>query len=58
MMVYIRAKEKGEVIDFRESAPKRAHPNLFKGDPDKGIRGENNTMKFYVFAIVRNQFVV
>ena len=39
MLVYIKAKEKGEVIDFREAAPKGAHPGLFRGDPEKGIRG-------------------
>ena len=40
MMVYNRDKEKGEVIDFREAAPKGAHPHLFHGDATKGIRGE------------------
>ena len=39
MLVYTKAEEKGEVIDFREAAPKGAHPGLFRGDPAKGIRG-------------------
>ncbi len=42
MMVYNKKKEKGEVIDFREAAPRAAHPNLFKGDAEKGIRGNND----------------
>lgn len=40
MLVYIKEKERGEVIDFRESAPNGAHPGLFRGNPEKGIRGQ------------------
>eukprot|EP00794_Sanderia_malayensis_P013924 gene13924-15375_t len=39
MMVYSKEKEKGEVIDFREAAPLGAQPNLFKGNPENGIKG-------------------
>ena len=46
MMVYNKEKEKGEVIDFREAAPKGAHPGLFQGDPVKGIRGKSKRPRF------------
>jgi len=39
MLVYTKANEEGAVIDFREAAPGGAHPGLFRGDPNKGIRG-------------------
>ncbi|XP_065664293.1 glutathione hydrolase 1 proenzyme [Hydra vulgaris] len=39
MMVYIRELKKATVIDFRETAPSKAHENLFGGDANKGIRG-------------------
>ena len=39
MLVYTKAKEEGAVIDFREAAPGGANPGLFRGDPNKGIRG-------------------
>lgn len=39
MMVYQAKSEKGTVIDFRETAPQKAHKDLFGGDASKGIRG-------------------
>jgi len=39
MMVYEAKKKQGSVIDFRETAPGKAHKDLFGGDPTKGIRG-------------------
>ena len=39
MMVYIRELKKAIVIDFRETAPSKAHEDLFGGDANKGIRG-------------------
>lgn len=39
MMVYQAKKKLGTVIDFRETAPQKAHKDLFGGDPEKGIRG-------------------
>lgn len=39
MMVFIREKRQGTVIDFRESAPRNADKDLFGGDTEKGIKG-------------------
>ena len=39
MLVYLHKSGQGTVIDFRESAPSKAHKDLFNGDASKGIRG-------------------
>lgn len=39
MMVYDSHKRSAEMIDFRETAPRRAGVDLFKGDPMNGILG-------------------
>ena len=39
MLVYMKAKKEARVIDFRESAPHNSDENLFKGNPENGIRG-------------------
>eukprot|EP00111_Clytia_hemisphaerica_P007417 TCONS_00021559-protein len=39
MLIYMKEKKEARVIDFRESAPSKAHENLFKGNPENGIRG-------------------
>lgn len=39
MMVYEAKKKQGSVIDFRETAPQKAHKDMFQGDATKGIRG-------------------
>lgn len=41
MMVFIREKRQGTVIDFRESAPRNADKDLFGGDTEKGIKGHH-----------------
>jgi len=39
MMVYQAKSQTGTVIDFRETAPAKAHKDLFGGDSEKGIKG-------------------
>ena len=51
MLVYNKANEKSEVIDFREAAPGGANPNLFHGNPDNGIRGETSFLLLISNAI-------
>lgn len=49
MMVYIRSKKQGTVIDFRESAPKKANKDMFDGDPQKGIKGKKRKKLTHTF---------
>ena len=58
MLVYTKAEEEGAVIDFREAAPGGANPGLFRGDPNKGIRGLlllclRST--FHAFSFIRHE---
>ena len=49
MLIYMKKKDEATVIDFRESAPKNSDENLFKGNPENGIKGS--------YAIVQTHLV-
>jgi len=39
MLIYMKKKDEATVIDFRESAPENSDANMFKGNPENGIKG-------------------
>ncbi|KAK3737541.1 hypothetical protein QZH41_010649 [Actinostola sp. cb2023] len=43
MMVYDHFRKKGEMIDFRETAPLLSNRDLFQGDAIKGIKGNQSS---------------
>ena len=49
MMIYDGKKKKAKIIDFRETAPHKAHKDLFHGDGEKGIRGKSTLYRIVLF---------
>lgn len=53
MLVHDHKTMKSEVIDFRETAPAEAKPDMFRGDRMKAKYVSGCTEKYVVWYIIR-----